>query len=73
MLLALCNHKQKVIFLHITWREESQVSNNKLTSFGVSLLKLCGRYLKNKNEFVTREWREKPIEEYTSTIIASNL
>ena len=33
----------------------------------------CGRYLKNKNEFVTREWREKPIEEYTSTIIASNL
>jgi hypothetical protein len=35
--------------------------------------RLTRRYLKNKNEFVTREWREKPIEEYTSTIIASNL
>jgi hypothetical protein len=73
MILALCHLKQKVLFFPISWREEDQVSNNKLTSFGVSLLKLCGRYLKNKNEFVTREWREKPIEEYTSTIIASNL
>ena len=73
MILALCHLKQKVLFFPISWREEDQVSNNKLTSFGVSLLKLCGRYLKNKNEFVTREWREKTIEEYTSTIIASNL
>ena len=73
MILALCQMKQRVLFFPISWREEDQVSNNKLTSFGVSLLKLCGRYLKNKNEFVTREWREKPIEEYTSTIIASNL
>lgn len=58
MILALCHLKQKVLFFPISWREEDQVSNNKLTSFGVSLLNLCGRYLKNKNEFVTREWRE---------------
>ena len=57
----------------ISWREEDQVSNNKLTSFGISLLKLCGRYLAGKQKFVTREWREKPIENYTSSVIASNL
>ena len=56
-----------------SWREEDQVSNNKLTSFGISLLKLCGRYLAGKQKFVTREWREKPIENYTSSVIASNL
>ena len=45
MILALCQLKQRVLFFPICWREEDQVSNNKLTSFGVSLLKLCGRYL----------------------------
>lgn len=73
MILALCQLKQRVLFFPISWREEDQVSNNKLTSFGISLLKLCGRYLAGKQKFVTREWREKPIENYTSSVIASNL
>lgn len=72
MILALCHLKQKVLFFPISWREEDQVSNNKLTSFGVSLLKLCGRYLKTKRVCDPR-MAGKPIEEYTSTIIASNL
>ena len=73
MILALCQLKQRVLFFPISWREEDQVSNNKLTSFGISLLKLCGRYLAGKQKFVTREWREKAIENYTSSVIASNL
>lgn len=36
MILALCQMKQRVLFFPISWREEDQVSNNKLTSFGVS-------------------------------------
>ena len=64
---------KRITDLGISWREEDQVSNNKLTSFGISLLKLCGRYLAGKQKFVTREWREKPIENYTSSVIASNL
>ncbi len=43
MILALCQLKQRVLFFPISWREEDQVSNNKLTSFGISLLKLCGQ------------------------------
>lgn len=69
MILALCQMKQRILFFPITWREEDQVSNNKLTSFGISLLRLCGKYLKNKQDFVTREWRAKPVAAYTSTVV----
>lgn len=69
MILALCQMGQKIHFFPITWREEDQVSNNKLTSFGISLLQLCGKYLANKQDFVTREWRDKPIEFYSCKII----
>ena len=73
MILALCHLKQKVLFFPISWREEDQVSNNKLTSFGISLLKLCAEYLRGRDAFVAKEWRAKPIEDYTSTVVASNL
>ncbi len=69
MILALCQLKQKVLFFPISWREEDQVSNNKLTSFGISLLKLCGRYLRGPKAFVAREWRSKIIDAYTYTEI----
>jgi len=73
MILALCHLKQRVLFFPISWREEDQVSNNKLTSFGISLLKLCAEYLRGRDAFVKKEWRAKPIREYTSTIVQSNL
>ena len=73
MILALCQMKQRVLFFPISWREEDQVSNNKLTSFGISLLKLCGRYLAGPRAFVEREWREKIIEDYSYEVVASNL
>ena len=44
-----------------------------LTSFGVSLLKLCGKYLAGPRAFVEREWREKIIEDYSYEVVASNL
>lgn len=73
MILALCHLKQKVLFFPISWREEDQVSNNKLTSFGVSLLGLCGRFLLDPDDFVWREWRTDPIDDYSGTVVASNL
>ena len=53
--------------------EEDQVSNNKLTSFGISLLKLCGKYLAGPKAFVEREWRDNIIEDYSYEVVASNL
>ncbi|MGN0984177.1 MAG: glycosyltransferase family 2 protein [Gemmiger sp.] len=73
MILALCQLKQRVLFFPISWREEDQVSNNKLTSFGISLLRLCGEFLRGRDAFVRKEWRTKIIQDYTSTVVASNL
>ena len=73
MILALCQMKQRVLFFPISWREEDQVSNNKLTSFGISLLKLCGKYLAGPKAFVEREWRDNIIENYSYEVVASNL
>ena len=73
MILALCQMKQRVLFFPISWREEDQVSNNKLTSFGISLLKLCGKYLAGPKAFVEREWRDNMIEDYSYEVVASNL
>ena len=73
MILALCRLKQRVLFFPISWREEDQVSNNKLTSFGISLLRLCAEYLRGPDTFVAKEWRTKIIADYTSTVVASNL
>lgn len=73
MILALCQMKQRVLFFPISWREEDQVSNNKLTSFGISLLKLCGKYLAGPKAFVEREWRDNIIEDYSYEVVASNL
>ena len=73
MILALCQMKQRVLFFPISWREEDQVSNNKLTSFGVSLLKLCGKYLAGPKALVEREWRDNIIENYSYEVVASNL
>ena len=42
MILAQCHYKQKMLFFPISWREEDQVSNTKLTSFALSLLRMCG-------------------------------
>ena len=69
MILAQCQLKQKVLFFPISWREEDQISNNKLTSFGISLLQLCARYLRSPRDFMAREWRTNIIDEYTSAEI----
>ncbi len=69
MILTQCYLKQKLLFFPISWRED-QISNvNKLTSFGIILLKLCGRYLRGPKAFVAREWRSKIIDAYTYTEI----
>ena len=73
MILALCHLKQHIRFFPISWREEDQVSNTKLTSFGISLLKLCWQYLRSREGFVQKEWRSSIIDDYTSTVVKSNV
>lgn len=69
MILASCYYKQKMLFYPITWREEDQVSNNKLMSFSISLLKMLFKYKTNKKKYMEQDLRAKKIEEYTAEVI----
>lgn len=64
MIMAVHHYKQDVKFFPISWREEDQASNVKLTSQAMNVLKMLGRYMLN-GKYIEREFRDKPIEEYT--------
>ncbi len=72
MILAQSALGQTMRFFPISWREEDQVSNTKLTSFALSLLRMCGQYLGGPQKFVRREMRAVPRGAYTSTVVAAN-
>lgn len=69
MLLALCYYKQNILFYPISWREEDQVSNNKLLNFSWSLLKMLWNYMINKKRYLEQDMRMKKIDEYKAQIV----
>lgn len=64
MIMAMDYYNQKVKFFPISWREEDQASNVKLTSQALNVLKMLGKY-KLDHSFIKKELREKPVKEYT--------
>ena len=69
MILASCFYKQKMLFYPISWREEDQVSNNKLLSFSMALLKMLFNYIKNPGKYLGSDLRNKNIDSYTAKIV----
>ncbi len=72
MILASCHFKHNMLFFPISWREEDQISNNKLFSFSISLLKMLFHYLVNKKAYLSQDLRIKKIEKYSAQIIHDN-
>jgi hypothetical protein len=68
MVLALQYYKQSAKFFPITWSEDDQVSNVKMTSQAISVLKMLFRYAFH-HKYIEREFRDKVIAKYTSTEI----
>ena len=69
MLLASYYYKHNLLFYPISWKEEDQVSNNKLIKFSISLLKMLKNYKKDSQKYITSEMREKIIDEYKTDIV----
>ena len=69
MILAYCYYKQKMLFHPISWREEDQISNNKIIKFSISLLKMLGNYMKNKQKYLESEMRTKIINNYKAKCV----
>lgn len=52
MILASCYYKHKILFYPISWREEGQISNNKLYSFSKALLKMLTKYIFLRGKYI---------------------
>ena len=65
MILASHYYKHNISFFPISWREDDQVSNVKITSQALNVLKMLAKYFFNK-KYITNEFREKVIDNYTS-------
>ncbi len=73
MTMALDFYKQKYMFFPLTWKEEGQVSNVKVTSQGFDLLSKLFKYVFNKKDFINSELRTKVFNEYASECKYSNI
>ncbi len=68
-LLSILAANKKVQFIPISWREEDQISNAKLWSQSIKLLKYLLKYLKSKINYVRTDFRSFKISNYTYKII----
>lgn len=73
MILAIKYYKQKVLFVPITWKEEDQVSNNKLVDFSKSLFYMLMNFAINNRRYMENEHRDSIISHYTFQVIYSNI
>lgn len=69
MLFGMAALKQKAMFFPITWREEDQVSNVKMTKQAWQTLKMAVGYFFGRKSFMLKEARSKIFEKYESDII----
>jgi glycosyltransferase involved in cell wall biosynthesis len=71
MILASHYYRHHIMFFPITWREEDQVSNVKMASQAVSVLKMLASYARD-HSFIKTELRELPRTEYSADVIQEN-
>lgn len=69
MVMAQSYYEYKVKYFPIIWREDDQVSNVKLTSQAILVLKLLLSFVLNKKKFTTDEHRDKIIQNYTAQVV----
>lgn len=65
MILASHYYKHDIYFFPISWREDDQVSNVKMFSQAMNVLKMLFKYMFNKN-YIKSEFRTDIIEKYQS-------
>ena len=69
MILGAVYYKQKIKFFPISWKEEDQVSNVKLFSFGMELLKMTLFFIFRRKAYMQSDMRQKTVEKYTYQVI----
>jgi glycosyltransferase involved in cell wall biosynthesis len=70
LVFGLADRKVPLLFFPIKWREDDQVSNAKLFSQGMRMLRLLRQRVASPQRFHAAEHRDVPRESYPSTLIA---
>ena len=69
-LLATIAKKKSILFYPISWREDDQISNVKLWSQSINLLKYLMIFIFRKNKLLNGELRKKKYSDYSYTKVA---
>lgn len=69
MLFALSAFKQKHLYAPISWREDDQISNVKMTRQAFQTLKMAVGYFFGRRKFMQKEARAKFFQEYNAEIV----
>jgi glycosyltransferase involved in cell wall biosynthesis len=72
MLMAANTLRKSLLFFPITWREDDQVSNVKMTRQAFEVLWMLIKYFFKRDEFIFGELRQKQIIKYDSEIVGDN-
>lgn len=67
LILTVAARSFRLRFFPLTWREDDQVSNAKLSRMGFQILKLLGLRLRSRTQFENAEHRKTPRAAYPST------
>lgn len=72
MLLGSLARKQTIRFFPISWREDDQISNVKLFSQAIRVLKILKTYLISRNTFPEKDLRSAVISSYEGMVVADH-
>lgn len=73
MILAHVQRRDRVQFFPISWREDDQVSNVKLFSQARRTLSILARFVRDRQAFMTHEFRDARQEAYEFNSVAERL
>ena len=69
LIFGLADTNKRIVFFPINWREDDQVSNAKLFTQGITMLKMLWHRFSDKDDFLRAEHRQIAREAYPATII----
>ncbi len=69
LIFGLADTGKRIEFFPINWREDDQISNAKLFSQGVNMLKMLAQRIWSKSEFLRSEHRLVPRASYPATVM----
>lgn len=73
MILGSSYFGHRIKFFPVVWREEDQVSNVKMASQAVTVLKILAAYVFGKRRFITGEHRDRKVVSYKAKTVYKSM